>query len=177
MIETASGSGQVREETQIRRATPGERDRLFEIWLRSVRATHTFVSAADIQSFTPLVRDYLASSATEFWVWCGADGVARGFMGMAGSTIESLFLAPEFQRQGGGCRLVEHARTRRGELTVEVNEQNTAAVAFYEACGFVVERRSALDETGRPYPVLHLRLAAPRGISQDVSRCNQIGIR
>ena len=28
----------------------------------------------------------------------------------------------------------------------------------YKACGFVIEGRSALDETGRPYPLLHLRL-------------------
>jgi putative acetyltransferase len=46
----------------------------------------------------------------------------------------------------------------RGELTVDVNEQNTGAVAFYEACGFVVEGRSALDESGRAYPLLHMRL-------------------
>ena len=55
--------------------------------------------------------------------------------------------------------LVEHARATRGELTVDVNEQNTGAVDFYAACGFVVEGRSELDGTGRPYPLLHMRLA------------------
>src|SRR5262249_33890386 len=54
---------------QIRRAIPTDRDALFDVWLRSVRATHTFLSEADIQSFMPLVRDYLASDA-EFWVLC-----------------------------------------------------------------------------------------------------------
>jgi putative acetyltransferase len=54
--------------------------------------------------------------------------------------------------------MVEHARALCGELTVDVNEQNTGAVAFYEACGFVVEGRSALDESGRAYPLLHMRL-------------------
>jgi putative acetyltransferase len=44
---------------QIRGATPLDREVLFDIWLRSVRATHTFVSEADLQSFMPLVRDYL----------------------------------------------------------------------------------------------------------------------
>ncbi|HKB39870.1 MAG TPA: hypothetical protein VKD72_25770, partial [Gemmataceae bacterium] len=47
------------------------------------------------------------------------------------------------------------------ELTVDVNEQNAAARGFYEACGFVVEGRSELDDQGRPYPLLHMRLAAP----------------
>jgi putative acetyltransferase len=148
---------------QIRRATPEDRDVEFDVWLRSVEKTHTFVSEADIQAFKPLVRDYLASSAAEFWVLCDAKGAVAGFMGMAGPKLESLFLAPEFHRRGGGRRLVEHARERHGELTVDVNEQNAAAVAFYQACGFVTEGRSELDDTGRPYPLLHMRLAAPPG--------------
>ena len=145
---------------QIRPATPKDRDVLFDVWLRSVEATHAFVSDADIQAFKPLVRDYLASNETEFWVLCDADGAVAGFMGMAGPEMESLFLAPEFHRRGGGRRLVEHARTLHGELTVDVNEQNTAAVDFYKACGFLVDGRSELDDTGRPYPLLHMRLAA-----------------
>lgn len=75
--------------------------------------------------------------------------------------MESLFLAPEFHRRGGGRRLVDYARTLRGELMVDVNEQNTPAIGFYKACGFVVEGRSELDDTGRPYPLLHMRLDAP----------------
>jgi putative acetyltransferase len=77
--------------------------------------------------------------------------------------VESLFLAPEFHKRGGGRRLIEHARARHDELTVDVNEQNTAAVAFYRACGFIVEGRSELDDDGRPYPLLHMRLTAPAG--------------
>lgn len=142
----------------IRHATPADREVLFEIWLRSIRVTHTFVAEEDIQSFMPLVREYLASSASEFWVLCAEDGAVMGFMGMAGHKMESLFLAPEFHRRGGGRRLVAHARDRCGELIVDVNEQNTAARRFYEACGFVVEGRSELDDTGRPYPLLHMRL-------------------
>jgi putative acetyltransferase len=75
--------------------------------------------------------------------------------------MESLFLAPEFHRRGGGRRLVRHAQELHGELTTDVNEQNSAARRFYEACGFVVEGRSELDDTGRPFPLLHMRLADP----------------
>ena len=78
---------------------------------------------------------------------------------MAGNKMESLFLAPDFLRRGWGRRLVQHAQELYGELMVDVNEQNQAARAFYEACGFVVEGRSDLDDEGRPYPLLHLRLA------------------
>jgi putative acetyltransferase len=145
----------------IRRAIPADREAFPEVWLRSVWATHTFVSEEDIQSMIPQVRDYLVSSATEFWVVCEDTGTVMGFMGMSGSKMESLFLAPEFHRRGAGRRLVRHAQALHGELTVDVNEQNEVARAFYEACGFVVEGRSALDDQGRPYPLLHMRLAAP----------------
>ena len=59
--------------------------------------------------------------------------------------------------------MVRHAQALHGELTVDVNEQNVAARGFYEACGFVVEGRSELDDTGRPHPLLHMRLVAKGG--------------
>jgi putative acetyltransferase len=37
----------------IRQAAGADRDELVDIWLRSVRATHTFLSEADIQSCSP----------------------------------------------------------------------------------------------------------------------------
>lgn len=150
----------------IRQAIPTDREVLLDIWLRSVQATHTFVSEEDIQSFIPLVQDYLASSEPELWVLFSDSGAIMGFMGMAGSKIDALFLAPEFHRQGGGRRLVQHAQALRGQLTVDVNEQNRMACSFYEACGFVVEGRSELDDTGRPYPLLHMRLALSNPASQ-----------
>jgi putative acetyltransferase len=144
----------------IRRALPTDREVLLDIWLRSVRVTHTFVSEDDVRAMTPQVREYLTSSATEFWVLCNESGAVMGFMGMSGNKMESLFLAPEFHRRGGGRYLVRHVQAMHDELLVDVNEQNTAARAFYEACGFVVEGRSELDEQGRPYPLLHLRWTA-----------------
>jgi putative acetyltransferase len=149
------------EAMNIRRATPTDREALVDIWLRSVRATHTFLSEQEVQSLLPPTRDYLTSDEPELWVLCSDSGELMGFMGMAGSKVDALFLAPEFHGRGGGRQLVRHARQLRGELTVDVNEQNPAARAFYEACGFVVEGRSELDDQGRPYPLLHMRLAAP----------------
>lgn len=109
----------------------------------------------------PHVRSYLSSSSSEIWVACDASGTAQGFMGMSGSRMEALFLAPEFHRRGAGRTLVRHAQTLYAQLTVDVNEQNTAAVRFYEACGFTVEGRSELDDQGRPFPLLHMRLGDP----------------
>ena len=83
-----------------------------------------------------------------------------GFMAMSGNRIEALFLDPGKQRQGGGRQFVAFARTLHSDLELDVNEQNGAARAFYGACGFVVTGRSELDATGRPFPLLHMRLAS-----------------
>src|SRR5437899_836082 len=141
----------------IRRAVPTDREILLDIWLRSVRATHHFLGEQDIQFILPLVPDELAR--LEIWVLCSEDDSLIGFMGMSGSKMEALFLAPEFLRRGGGRRLVEHAQARYGELTVDINEQNQDACRFYQACGFIVEGRSELDSTGRPFPLLRMRLS------------------
>lgn len=146
----------------IRPAIPADQEVLLDIWLRSVRATHEFVSHDDVESMIPHVRDYLGSDRSEFWVLCDGDETVAGFMGMCGAKMEALFLAPDHQRRGGGRHMVQFAQTLHDNLTVDVNEQNWAARAFYEACGFVVEGRSELDDQGRPYPLLHMRLKGPR---------------
>lgn len=136
---------------------PLERDVLVDIWLRSARATHTFLTEADIEGLFPVVREYLLGEANEFWVLRSEAGAIMRFMGMTGNTIDSLFLGPEYLRCGGGRRLVEHARPLFGELKVNVNEQNVAATRFYEACGFVIVGRSEVDGQGRPFPLLHMQ--------------------
>jgi putative acetyltransferase len=147
----------------IRPARDADRDALLVLWERSVRATHDFLTEEDIGFLRPLVGQALASGALEVWVLVSAADAPLGFLGMAGDRIEALFLAPE-QRGGGlGRRLVDHAQALRPgcALALDVNEQNPAARGFYERLGFVVEGRSPLDSTGRPFPLLHMRRAAP----------------
>jgi len=140
----------------IRRATAADHEVLVDIWLRSVRATHTFLSESDIQSLYPLVRDH-ALNELELWV-LELDGSASiGFMGLSGNKLEAIFLVPEYIGRGGGTLLVAHAQRLKGPLLVDVNEQNPGAVEFYESLGFFVEARSELDGAGRPFPLLHMR--------------------
>lgn len=145
----------------IRRSAPTDREALVDIWLRSVQATHSFLTEQDIQSLLPPTRDYLTSDEPELWVLCSNTEEVMGFMGLSEGKIDALFLAPEFQGRGGGRQLVQYAQQLQGNLTVDVNEQNPAALRFYEACGFVVEGRSELDDAGRPFPLLYMRLPAP----------------
>jgi putative acetyltransferase len=73
---------------KIRSGDLADRDVLLDIWLRSVRATHTFLTETDIQSILPMVRDE-ALVELELWVLCVGECNAIGFMGLSGSNVEA----------------------------------------------------------------------------------------
>ncbi|AOK32541.1 MULTISPECIES: acetyltransferase [Burkholderia] len=141
----------------IRKRVPADNPVLVEIWLRSVRATHTFLCEQDIEDLYPQVRDtYLPG--VDVWVCEDADGDITGFIGMHEAQIEMLFVDPERFGQGVGTRLLDHARKLHANLTVDVNEQNPRAHAFYRRYGFEDVGRSATDSAGRPFPLVHMKL-------------------
>ena len=135
----------------VRPAQVEDRERLLELWERSVRATHHFLEDSDVVALRPLVAEELASDAVDWWVLVSATGALIGFLGFASDTIEALFIDPDHHGQGGGKFLVAHAQSlSAGALAVDVNEQNEAALRFYEALGFSVEGHSPTDAGGRP---------------------------
>ena len=131
--------------------------RVVQVWEASVRETHHFLTEADIQFFKPLVRDELHPTVGLACVRDG-EGQVVGFVGVAGRKVEMLFIDPRWRGQGIGRRLLKHAVNTLGARVVDVNEQNEQAVGFYLRMGFEVERRSELDSTGKPFPLLHMRL-------------------
>ena len=147
----------------VRPARVGDRERLLELWERSVRATHHFLEDSDIVALRPLVTEEMTSDAIDWRVLVSAKGAPIGFLGFASDTIESLFIDPDYHGQGGGKFLVAHAQSLSagaGALAVDVNEQNDAARRFYEALGFSAVGRSPTDAGGRPFPILHMQRAA-----------------
>ena len=146
----------------VRPARVEDRERVLELWERSVRATHHFLEDSDIVALRPLVAEELASDEIDWWVLVSATGTLIGFLGCASDTIEALFIDPDYHGQGGGKLLVAHAqRLGAGALAVDVNEQNEAALGFYEALGFSVVGRSPTDAGGRPLSTLHMKREAP----------------
>lgn len=141
----------------IRPARPSDRDTLFAIWLRAVRATHLFLSEADINFYSGLVRtEYLPHAI----LWVAADDADQplGFMGMTEDKIDALFVAPEQHGKGVGRTFVEYARRMSPNLSVDVNEQNEGARSFYRRMGFREVGRSEWDDHGRAFPIVHLIL-------------------
>jgi len=143
---------------EVRRARPEERPHLLALWERAVRATHRFLTERDIVTLRPLVDEELAGAAVDWWVLVAERDVAVAFLGTSRDTIEALFVDPDHRRRGAGTRLVAHAQSlASGELAVDVNEQNDAALRFYESLGFMQTGRSPRDAGGRPFPIVHMR--------------------
>lgn len=147
---------------RVRRARPTDRPALLALWERSVRGTHHFLNEQDIQTLRPLVAQELASDALQWWVLAPASEEPVAFLGYVPGVIEALFVDAELVGHGCGSRLLAHAQSLcAGPLSVEVNEQNPAAVSFYSSQGFRVVSRSALDAGGRPFPILRMQRPQP----------------
>lgn len=131
---------------------------LVDVWERSVRATHAFLSAQEILAIREFVPQAL--SGVERLVVALEGGVPLGFMGAEAGRLEMLFLAPEARGRGLGRQLLEEAIARYSVEELTVNEQNPQAVGFYEHLGFRTYKRTELDEKGRPYPLLYMRREA-----------------
>ena len=131
-------------------------DELLDIWEQSVRATHMFLSDAEVKAIRAYVPQALRS--VEHLIAAEAEKPI-GFMGVQNGRLEMLFLAPEERGKGIGKRLLQYGIRNYGIVELTVNEQNPQAVGFYEHMGFELYKRTAVDEEGDPYPLLYMKRA------------------
>jgi putative acetyltransferase len=130
---------------------------LVAIWRSAVEGTHEFLTADDIDDIEKRLADeYLGSVEITVATFAGAP---VGFSGLADGKLQMLFIGQQHRFRGVGSALLGHAIAKVPDLSLDVNEQNPQAVGFYLHHGFVMVGRSATDADGRPFPILHLRMA------------------
>ena len=130
---------------------------LADVWERSVRATHDFLLPGEVERLRAVVPDAL--EGVPRLLVAEEAGTPVGFLGADGDFVEMLFVDPGWRGRGVGRVLMSRATEALGAREVSVNEQNPQAVGFYEHLGFSVYRRTPVDDDGRPYPLLYMRLA------------------
>lgn len=129
---------------------------IVDVWEASVRETHDFLTENDIARLKPLVLNtYL--DAVDLDCVKNEAGEIVGFIGIQGDRIEMLFIDPDYRGKSVGKFLTRYATEEVGATKVDVNEQNTQAVGFYEHLGFEVIGRSPFDGQGKPFPLLHMK--------------------
>lgn len=131
-------------------------EQLLQVWESSVRATHLFLSDAEIEHIKVYVPQILEAVPHLFLAEDEA-GQPAAFMGIADNSLEMLFVAPAMRGHGIGKQLLLYGIENYAIETLTVNEQNPQAKGFYEHMGFHTYKRTELDEQGNPYPLLYMR--------------------
>lgn len=129
---------------------------LLSVWEDSVRATHHFLSDAEILKIKTYVPQAL-SGVEHLVIAEDTAGQPVAFMGVENHRLEMLFLASSARGQGLGKKLMQFGNEKYSITELTVNEQNPQAVGFYEHLGFTTYKRTDLDEEGNPYPLLYMK--------------------
>lgn len=140
---------------QVENRTTLPLEKLLDLWQASVEATHHFLSAEEIAAIRPYVPE--AFKGVEHLFLAEEDSEIIGFMGINGTKLEMLFIAPEQRGKGIGKTLLQHGIEKLSVNSLTVNEQNPQAVGFYQYMGFQTVERHELDEQGNPYPILIMK--------------------
>lgn len=114
---------------------------LVEVWEKSVRVTHLFLSDSEIEN----IKDYVpqALRGIESLV-IAEDGnhIPVAFMGIEEGSLEMLFITPKERGKGLGKQLIQYGIEKYSVKSLAVNEQNPQAKGFYEHMGFQVYKRT-----------------------------------
>ena len=137
--------------------TPELMEQLLIIWENSVKETHLFLSEAEIADISKYVLQALAG-VPHLIVAKDDANEPVAFMGIDNRRLEMLFVSPQMRGQGVGKKLVLYGIKEYAVNEVTVNEQNPQATGFYEHIGFRVYRKIDMDEQGKPYPLLYMKL-------------------
>lgn len=145
------------QEFSIVRYEESLRDQVLTTWEKSVMATHHFLTEEDFKSIKEAVFTMVDFHA--FPVFCLMRGPeVAGFIGVADRKVEMLFVAPEYFGQGLGRKLMDFAFRVLHVNKVDVNLQNVDGVRFYRKFGFKPYEQTILDDQGRPYPLIRMKL-------------------
>jgi len=132
---------------------------MLEVWEASVRATHHFLDPEDIDFYKSIVSKIDFNQFTVYLSLSDKDEVL-GFLGVVDKKLEMIFLKPECIGKGIGRALTTLAVEDLNVTEVDVNEGNVNTIIFYKSFGFEEYDRTPFDETGKPYPILKMRLKA-----------------
>ncbi len=131
--------------------------KLLIVWESSVRATHQFLSNEEILEIKKYVPEAL-NSISHLIIETDENRNPIAFMGIEDNKLEMLFVTSECRGKGIGKNMLLHGIEIYGINNLSVNEDNPQAKGFYEYMGFKVYGRNELDDQGKPYPVLYMKL-------------------
>jgi len=76
------------------------------------------------------------------------NGSVIGFIALIGNEVGGIFLDPKFHGKGIGRAMMDHARSLRDILELDVFKDNSIGRNFYNKYGFIEEYEHVNKETG-----------------------------
>ena len=150
MVKRGGEGGENMQIYEAENRTPELIEQLTAVWEASVRATHLFLTDAEIVRIKGYVPQALGD-VPHLVVAEQVPGQPVALMGIAGERLEMLFFAPDVRGKGLCRELLMRGIRSCGVREVTVNEQNPQAVGFYAHMGFTTYKRTDCDEAGDPY--------------------------
>jgi len=136
----------------IRRATPADADAVTSVLWASRRQAMPWLAEryTEAQARDWVGRVLLVTAMA--WVAVEAGRIV-GYAALEDDVLGQLYIAPDFQRQGIGARLLAIARDAAGSrMSLFVFARNAGARRFYERHGFTAAEESdgSRNEEGEP---------------------------
>ena len=117
----------------IRSAAPSELDLLANIYSEAFRRDHCFIDDEYLEEHLKNWRKMIFPMCKTF---VAAADEAIAFISLCDEDIPALFVSCLHKRTGCGSRLVDHVKSCRPRLRLDVFAENKGAVKFYEAQKF-----------------------------------------
>jgi putative acetyltransferase len=129
----------------IKKLEPEQLDGVMDIWLRANLSAHHFIDAAYWRGHFDMVKEMLPEA--EVYVF-EQGGAVCGFIGLAGDSVEGIFVDAPHRSKGVGKALLDYVKQTRGALSLRVFEKNARAAQFYMREGFAAVREQIDENTG-----------------------------
>ena len=129
----------------IRELRQADINKIADIWLDTNIKAHSFIPTQYWKNNFEFVKEALLKA--EVYVYEN-DNEIQGFIGLNDEYIEGIFVSDEVQSQGIGKILLNSAKNKRNALRLNVYQQNTRAISFYQREGFEIQCSGLDDATG-----------------------------
>ena len=126
----------------IRELRKADINQVADIWLDTNIKAHYFIPAQYWKSNLELVKELLLQATV--YVYEDNQKI-QGFIGLNGEYIEGIFVSEAMQSQSIGKILLNYVKNTRSKLILNVYQNNTPAISFYQREGFEIQY-SGLDE-------------------------------
>ena len=129
----------------IRKLQKADINRVADIWLKTNLKAHFFISEQYWISNYEFVKEMLPQA--EVYVY-EDDKMIQGFVGLNDEYIEGIFVSDEMQSCGIGKLLLDYIKDKKVRLQLNVYQNNTRAISFYQREGFIIQCEGLDEATG-----------------------------